>query len=151
MNKKYLDGIRYNWEQDNRRLKINGIIPESRCVCCGRIFLNGGYGIAYCRDCDIAMSCNPLGPSHDFDTWGNKIKIKDPMSGKDEKKTISIILTARREIRGPIEFEDEDKYFDKSKKVEDQPHFMDGHGKIIQTEPDPEDADSDLYKMGLEK
>lgn len=153
MNRKYFEDNRYDWERDPRHLKIEidglMLMPQDRCVSCARVFLNGGLGIAFCRDCDCAMSTNPLGPKHDFDTWGNKIKIKDVINSTEkEKKTITIILTARREIRGPIDFDKEADYFDKSKPVEDQPHFMDGHGKIIPTD---EDDDSDLYKMGLER
>ena len=63
----------------------------------------------------IAMSVYAVdGPDHDFDTWGNKIKIKNPDTGKEEKKTIDIILTARREIRSPIDFDKEHEYFDRS-------------------------------------
>lgn len=155
MDHKYLKATQYSWDKDPRHLKIKKhdlmIIPDGRCIHCGRIFLNGGYGVAFCRDCDIAMSTNPMGPEHDFDTWGNKIKIKDPMSGKEEKKTIEIILTARREIRAPIDFDKESEYFDKNNKgPAEQPHFTTAAGKIIPTEAD-EDADSDLYKMGLDR
>ena len=152
MDKEYLKESQYDWENDPRHLKVNtyGImrLPEGRCVHCARIFLNAEINIAYCKLCDCAMSMNPLGPEHDFDTWGNKIKIKDPASTKEEKKTFTIILTARRHIRTPIDFDEESKYFNRNKKeaVVDEPHFTTAAGKII-----PIDADSDLYKMGLEK
>lgn len=143
MDHKYLKETQYNWDRDPRHLKIKKhdlmIIPDGRCIHCGRIFLNGGYGVAFCRDCDIAMSTNPMGPEHDFDTWGNKIKIKDPESSKEEKKTISIVLTARRQIRGPIDFDKEHEYFDRSGNNKDEPHFITGAGKIVSTGNEEED------------
>ena len=98
MNKKYLDGIRYNWELDNRKLKIDGQIPDARCLCCGRIFLNADHAIVFCKLCDQAMSICRDGYEHDFDTWGNKIEFKDGSKIK---------LTARREVRTPIDFDKE--------------------------------------------
>ena len=85
------------------------------------------------------MSMNPLGPEHDYDTWGNKIKIKDPTSTKEERKTISIILTARRHIRAPIDFDKEHEYFDRSGNNKDEPHFITGAGKIVSTGNEEED------------
>lgn len=155
MNKQYLDSHRYNWTKDLRKLKVNVegymMIPDGRCFCCGRIFLNAEINIAYCRDCDKAMSTNPLGSDHDFDTWGNKIKIKDPaMSDLPKQQQIprTIILTARREVRAPIDFDKEHEYFDRNNKSggDDRPHFVTAAGKIVPTEPeeDPHDA---LYDM----
>jgi hypothetical protein len=156
MDKEYLNKMRYDWTRDPRKLKVNMngymMVPDGRCFCCGRIFLNAEFNIAYCRDCDKAMSTNPLGPDHDFDTWGNKIKIKDVANSTDkEKKTLTIILTARREVRIPIDFDKEHEYFDrsksKSKSKDDKPHFITAAGKIVPTEEPEEDAYSEaLYR-----
>lgn len=142
MDNGYLKKNRYDWERDPRHLKIKSgklmLLPAGRCACCGRLFLNAENAIVYCRDCDKAMSTCHDGPDHDFDTFANKIEYKD---GRKIK------LTARREVRTPIEFDKEHEYFDKNSllKEAEQPHFTTAAGKII-----PIDADSDLYKLGAE-
>lgn len=151
MDKQYLDEIRYSWDIDPKHLKIDGLMPDSRCLVCGRIFLNAEKAIVFCKVCDKAMSICKDGSDHDFDTWGVKIKVRDPTKAdlpKEEQiKTINLI--ARREIRTPIEFNEEGKYFNKNNKgPEEEPHFVTAAGKII---PTTEDPDSDLYRMEIEK
>ena len=144
MNHKYLKETQYNWTKDPRKLKINQneimVIPEARCFHCGRIFLNADHAIVYCRDCDKAMSVCKDGYNHDFDTWGNKIEFKDGSKIK---------LTGRREVRTPIEFIDEPKYFDKNNKTKEEPHFVTAAGKILSTEYDSEYQER-LYDMQRE-
>ena len=130
MNHKYLKETQYSWEKDPRKLKIDGSIPESRCFHCARIFLNADHAISFCRDCDKAMSICRDGPDHDYDSWGNNVEMKN--GGK-------IKLTARREVRSPIDFDKEHEYFDKNNKgPAELPHFVTASGKILSTEYDSE-------------
>lgn len=130
MDRKYLKQNQYSWDQDPRKLRVNDLIPDTRCCHCGRIFLNAKYGIFFCRLCDEAMSVCKDGPKHDYDSFLNA------------KKAL-----AERDLRVPIDFDEEKFYFNKNGKQE-EPHFITAAGKIIPTEAD---ADSDLYRMGLEK
>ena len=130
MDKAFLDKVRYNWSQDSRKLKINDSIPDGRCIICGRIFLNADKAISICKICDKAMSICRDGPDHDYDSWGNNVEMKN--GGK-------IKLTARREVRSPIDFDKEHEYFDKNNKgPAESPHFVTAAGKILSTEYDSE-------------
>lgn len=149
MDKEYLDKIRYDWTRDPRHLKIEDenkimIIPDGRCFCCARIFLNAQIGISYCKECDKAMSMNPLGVDHDYDSFGPRIKVKD----KDTGQIKTINLLSQREIRSPIRFSAEHLYFDKNNKTKDEPHFVTAAGKIIDVDEAPEDDAVDrLYDI----
>ena len=77
-----------------------------------------------------AMSICKDGPEHDYDSFSNKIEFKDGSKIK---------LTARREIRTPIDFDKEHEYFDKNNKgPAELPHFVTAAGKILSTEYDSE-------------
>jgi len=135
--------MRYDWDNDPRHLRVDGELPAGRCFCCGRIFLNAQTAISYCRECDYAMSMSHLGPSHDFDTFGPRIKVKD----KDTGQIKSINLLSQREIRSPIRFSEEHLYFDKNNKNHEEPHFITAAGKIIDIDESEDEYNNRLYDM----
>jgi len=152
MDKQYLKETQYNWDIDPKHLRIDGLLPDSRCMHCGRIFLNAQIGISFCRNCDKSMSINPLGSDHDYDSFGTRIVVKDPSKAHlpKEQQTKTINLLVQREIRSPIDFDKEHLYFDKNNKSKEEPHFITAAGRIIETEePDPEEAErvKRLYEL----
>jgi len=128
------------------------MIPDGRCFCCARIFLNAQIGISYCKECDKAMSMNPLGVDHDYDSFGPRIVVKDSSKAHlpKDQQTKNVNLLSQREIRSPIDFDKEYQYFYRPGSDKEPPHFVTAAGRIIETEePDPEEAErvKRLYEL----
>jgi hypothetical protein len=124
MNQKYLNDMRYSWENDPRKIKVNDSIPNGRCFHCGRIMLNASRIDAFCRDCHKAMSVARDGPEHDYDNL---------MNGKE--------AYAHRETLEPVDF-DMEEGFRRAQKS----NFRTGTGKPVTAE-DTIDHYDGLYDL----
>jgi len=117
MDKKYLDKSKYNWENDERHLKVDkdGImtIPRNRCFHCGRLVENFAWWAAFCRECHTAMSISVDGPEYDFSDTNNP------------KQHLAV-----RDSQIPIDFEIEDAWIRGKQKS----NFVTGTGIPIRTE-----------------